>query len=173
MVIVWGSGLYGKVDKVPGVGHVATNFGHLYYFPLIPTQSHFVISEDSSGYQSVPISMSLKSVLMAWFRSALVIGSIVLLITGSVEFSEGQQASGIFTGAVGLGCVGLFFATYYVHMFSQASYDRAMNLADEIGLNEYGRQAIEEYFGVAPKKKSVRRKARKSVYEPDDEYEDY
>jgi len=39
MVIVWGSRLYGKVDVVPGFFHVATRFGHVYYLPLIPTQS--------------------------------------------------------------------------------------------------------------------------------------
>jgi hypothetical protein len=39
MIIVWGSRLYGKVDAVPGLFHVATRFGHIWYLPLIPMGS--------------------------------------------------------------------------------------------------------------------------------------
>ena len=37
MVFVFGSRLYGKVDEVPGIGHVATKFAHFDYMPLVPT----------------------------------------------------------------------------------------------------------------------------------------
>ena len=31
MVIIWGTTHAGKVDEVPGMFHVVTQFGHLYY----------------------------------------------------------------------------------------------------------------------------------------------
>ena len=39
MIIVWGTKLYGKVDEVPGMFHVATRFFHLWYIPLVPLSS--------------------------------------------------------------------------------------------------------------------------------------
>ena len=39
MVYVFGSRLYGKVDNVKGLFHVATKFGHFDYFPLFPMGS--------------------------------------------------------------------------------------------------------------------------------------
>ena len=66
MIIVWGSGLYGDVDAVPGIGRVKTNFGHLYYIPLIPTGSHFIFEESSNGWQGVPIRLSVKSIFTTW-----------------------------------------------------------------------------------------------------------
>ena len=65
MIIVWGSGLYGDVDAIPGIGKVATKFGHLYYLPLIPTGSHFIFQQTTDGWSGVPIGWSMKSIFMA------------------------------------------------------------------------------------------------------------
>ncbi|MEI8381588.1 MAG: hypothetical protein WCJ09_15780 [Planctomycetota bacterium] len=173
MIIIWGSGLYGKVDKVPGVGHVATNFGHLYYIPLIPTQTHFVISESSSGYQSVPIGMSMKSILMAWFRTAMVFGILMLSVTSIIMFSDRHPADGIINAAIAVGCLGALIASYFVRMCAHASYERAMDLADAIGLNEHGRQLLDEHYGVVPRKKKARKVPKRRIESDDDEYEDY
>ncbi|MEZ6055673.1 MAG: hypothetical protein R3C01_03120 [Planctomycetaceae bacterium] len=74
MVIVWGSGLYGKVDEIPGLCHVATKFGHLYYIPLIPVDSVVVFEKTADGWRGIEIGVSLKSVLVAWFRAVMSIG---------------------------------------------------------------------------------------------------
>ena len=90
MIIVWGSGNYGRCEEVPGFCHVVTRFGHLYYLPLIPTTSLAVISEDSNGIRGAEIPISMKSVLLAWFRAALAIGAIVTILMTLVEFADGR-----------------------------------------------------------------------------------
>ncbi len=66
MMIVWGTKLYGQVEKVPGLGHIATEFGHLMFMPLFPTQSYFVLEEDMQTFQAIPIGISGKSVLAGY-----------------------------------------------------------------------------------------------------------
>src|SRR5438874_13693924 len=81
MYIVWGSKLMGKVDVVPGLFHVATKFGHIYYIPLIPTASFVVLSQDGQGFRGVPIGLSIKSILLAWLRVALLIAAVIASCT--------------------------------------------------------------------------------------------
>jgi hypothetical protein len=51
MILIWGSGMYGKCDEVPGICHVATQFGHLWYIPLIPTGTYAIIEKlDDGGF---------------------------------------------------------------------------------------------------------------------------
>src|SRR4051812_36121775 len=69
MYIVWGSKLMGKCDVVPGLFHVATKFGHVYYLPLIPTGSFAVLAQDGTSFRGVPVSMSFKSIMLAWARA--------------------------------------------------------------------------------------------------------
>ena len=69
MVYVFGSRLYGKVDNVKGLFHVATKFGHFDYFPLFPMGSWLVTEKNGNGWRGVPIPVSLKSVLMGWMRA--------------------------------------------------------------------------------------------------------
>ena len=66
MVIIWGTTHAGKVDEVPGMFHVVTQFGHLYYIPLIPTGSYIVLDKHSDGgFRGVSIPISFKSWLIA------------------------------------------------------------------------------------------------------------
>jgi hypothetical protein len=70
MVIIWGSTNAGKVDEVPGgMFHVMTQFGHLYYIPLIPTGSYIVLEKTADGgFRGAPIPISFKSILAGWLR---------------------------------------------------------------------------------------------------------
>jgi hypothetical protein len=45
MIVVFGSTLYGKVESVPGVCHVATRFLHFFFVPLFPTGSWLVVDK--------------------------------------------------------------------------------------------------------------------------------
>ncbi|QRN93605.1 hypothetical protein JRI60_31070 [Archangium violaceum] len=42
-VSVRGTWLFGKVDVVPELGHVATKFFHINLVPLVPIESYFVV----------------------------------------------------------------------------------------------------------------------------------
>jgi len=77
-MIVFGWRLYGFAYLVPGRFHVATNFFHLFGIPLIPIQSWIVTSETSLGWQGKAIGWSGRSIFLAWLRTGLVLGYLVL-----------------------------------------------------------------------------------------------
>src|SRR5262245_61154141 len=82
MIFIWGSRLYGRVDEVPGLFHVATRFGHLWYIPLIPMGSTVIFEKSGNSYRGVPIGLSAKSFLVAWLRAGLIVAAVLLGIFG-------------------------------------------------------------------------------------------
>src|SRR5215207_392847 len=92
MVIIWGTTHAGKVDEVPGLFHVVTQFGHLYYIPLIPTGSYIVLEKNNDGgFRGVSIPISFKSWLVAWLRAGCVLGTIALTIMTVVMMADIQR----------------------------------------------------------------------------------
>ena len=145
MVIWFGKRLYGKVDEVPGVFHVATQFFHLQFFPLIPLQSLIVLA-GTDGERGVPTAMSLKSVLMAWFRAFLLISMIGCVVWGIVEMAEASNRNrpvGPALVAPIVGFVGTTACYWFSVRFSRAGFDRARDLAVQVGLPE---EVIEQLF---------------------------
>src|SRR4051812_50211547 len=99
MIYIFGSRLYGKVDQVPGVFHVATKFGHLNFIPLIPMESYIVLSTQGKQFSGVRIPMSGKSVLVTWGRALSVVAAAVGVIVSLIMFggsSSGGGESGAF-----------------------------------------------------------------------------
>ena len=144
MVVFYGTQLYGKVDKVPMLGHVATSFFYLQFVPLIPLGS-FLVLEDGQG--SISVGFSFKSLLVAWLRTALVFGAIGLLIAGIIAAGD-QSAVGMVVGMGGaIFCVGSMIGSYYLPFVGQASYERAMALADQIGVRPEFRLTLEVHYG--------------------------
>jgi hypothetical protein len=90
MVIIWGTRLMGKVDAVPGKYFVATQFGHLYYLPLIPKGTYLVFSQNPNGFNGVLIPFSLKSYLLAWLRWAGVLCFGIMALMTLLEFCDGK-----------------------------------------------------------------------------------
>jgi hypothetical protein len=84
-MLVLGTRLFGAVDQVPGVFHIATKFLHLNFIPLIPTGSALILDKKLTEGELVGVEIGLcfKSVLAAWVRAALVFGTIV---TGFLTF---------------------------------------------------------------------------------------
>ncbi len=78
MIIVYGSRLYGRALVVPGVFHVATEFAHIYYIPLIPIRSWIVFSQQGRRWEGKPIGWSLRSILCAWGRAACLTAAIAM-----------------------------------------------------------------------------------------------
>ena len=64
-MIVFGVRKYGRVDETP-VGHVATRFVHVWFIPLVPLSSHFVVSEDGNSFQGKPMPLSGRSVFAGY-----------------------------------------------------------------------------------------------------------
>jgi hypothetical protein len=72
-MIVFGLRKFGWVDQVEGLGTVATTFFHIMFVPLIPTGSHLMVDDD----RGISVPLSMKSVLVAWFRSFLFWGALL------------------------------------------------------------------------------------------------
>src|SRR5262245_24013252 len=85
-MIVYGIRLYGYCDAIPGVGHVATQFIHIWFVPLVPVKGFFVL--EGEGNRGVPIPMRGKSVLSAWLRMGLFFGGIACAIGGIALLAE-------------------------------------------------------------------------------------
>ena len=147
MVIVWGSKLMGKVDVVPGLFHVATKFGHLWYLPLIPTGTFVVLSESGDAFQGVQISTSLKSIAFAWLRAFMLIQVVAALLWVVMMAAEGKRGEGVGpTVYAAVVCVLGWFVTWS-KTCTQASAKRAAQLADQIGLSDAGVEHLLKVYG--------------------------
>ncbi len=145
MVIIWGSRLYGKVDVVPGLFHVETKFGHLWYIPLIPFGSFLVLNKEGNAWNGVRIPMSFKSILLAWLRIGLLMGVFSnALLTVALS---GVRDTWV-VPAILCACFATAFALLKFHKFAtRASYQRACQLGEIVGMSTEGRRRIDEIYG--------------------------
>jgi hypothetical protein len=134
---------------VPGFFHVATRFGHVYYLPLIPTQSFIVLGQNGDHFKGVPIPMSAKSVFIAWVRAFLFVACIALSIAALVNLQDRDPTTWITCAALAVGA-GLLcgFVTWHKST-TRASLNRACALGQLIGLNEAGMAEIYKIYGEA------------------------
>jgi hypothetical protein len=150
---VFGTRLFGKVDTVPGVFHVATKCFHINFVPLIPVQTYVVISQDGRQFRGVPVSLSFKSFGMAWLRLIAglisIVGAILIPLasTGNPHDKE-MLVPGIGMVVVGVVLLGL---SYKFKPITHASYDRACSLAKKAGFTDEVIAQIHGVYGVTPK----------------------
>ncbi|MGZ3475369.1 MAG: hypothetical protein ACXWUG_14580, partial [Polyangiales bacterium] len=90
-MIVFGLRKFGRCDDLEGDIHVATKFFHIWFIPLIPTESFLVLAEEDKGFRGIKLPMSGKSVFAAYFRTSMV----ALAITGVVLFPFGLVLTAI------------------------------------------------------------------------------
>src|SRR5438552_2050914 len=138
MIVFFGQRLYGKVDHVPGLFYVATQFFYLQFVPLIPTGTYLVLdgSEDGGNFRGKQITLSGKSVLFGWLRAGCIMGGIGLLVAALITFLEmgkkGELSHAPFVlGFLGAGALALFWASYYL---GRPSLHRALRHAADLGL---------------------------------------
>jgi hypothetical protein len=147
MVIVWGTTNAGKVDQVPGgTFHVVTRFGHVYYIPLIPTASYVVLEElGDGGFNGAQIPLSFKSILAGWLRGGSIVailGSIVATLLMVFDARNGPLAWALPVVVGSVATVTLVLA-YKLKFFTEASYERAKELAQHVGLSDMGQLMLE------------------------------
>jgi hypothetical protein len=138
--MIYGTRLFGKVDAVPGMFHVATKFFHINFMPLIPTQGWLVVERDGSDWKGIAIPVSMKSVLVAWIRLVLfwcaLLGLLNALAGSLVPLTIGL-----------LGLVG-FIGSYRWSWISTADVERAMELAQQAGLGPEAVNHIRLVYGL-------------------------
>jgi hypothetical protein len=153
MAVHIGTKLMGKVDEVPRLGYVATQFFHVNYLPLIPTGTYFVLGEAGDEFQGVAIPFSPKSILMAWLRAALFLAFILAVVFTIIAVADKKTPAAIGLGVGGGLVIAAFCATYYIPFISRAGYHRAIELGRRVGATdefllmlevEYGRKTAAE-----------------------------
>jgi hypothetical protein len=150
MIIVFGTRLFGKVDEVPGLGHVVTRFFHVYYFPLIPYESFLVLAKSGDQFRGAKIPLSAKSVFVAWLRAGAIVGAVIAGIIALAEFAGPHRHPDwllpLFTLLI---AAGAFTFTKTYHGITSASYARACRLGEQVGLNERGLAELRAVYGEA------------------------
>ena len=145
-----GEHIYGVVDQVPGVMHVGTRIVHFNFLPCIPMGSVVVVDRRTAGEKmQIKTRFSLKSVVWAYVRLSLLWGALILLAVGViVHDQEGRRGNAPpWFQSPGLWMMVLsglsFLGWWYSHKMTHASYARAIELADAIGLD---REYVDESF---------------------------
>jgi len=132
MFIYFGERMCGKVDRVPGVCHVATRFIHIYFLPVAPVRSYLVIegSEQKDGrFNGLKLPYRWKSVLVGYARAwvgmlVLLFGILLATSLGKVFAAWGD--AGVIDAAAGAVLLGLtaavFFAPVRWAVFAQLAF---------------------------------------------------
>src|SRR5216684_327977 len=109
MIFFFGSRNYGKVDHVPGLFYLSTQFFYLQFVPLIPTGTHLIIdgSEQGDGFRGVKVGLSGKSVFFAYLRAICMLGGIAAIILGFVEMANHEMLPAIAMIASGIAGIAL------------------------------------------------------------------
>jgi hypothetical protein len=131
---------FGRVDSVPGLFHVETRFLHIWWFPVIPLDSHVFLDARYSfhGHRRQRIPMRWKSVWVAWSRAFSLLAVFALICAGAMclalEPSDARLHPGvlaIWTWSLALLAGGFYWWSY---SWESASLTRALNLAERVGL---------------------------------------
>lgn len=150
MYISWGTDLYGSVDEIPGVGHVATKFGFINYVPILPMGTYFVVAQTGDGWRGVDLPVSFKSILVAWLRTAAFIGIISTGIWLAIEgfaYRDNRPNDVLAAGVWFAACVCVMWASMKWRLLVGASYERAIEIADQIKAGDEMRIHIEFVYG--------------------------
>jgi hypothetical protein len=126
-MIIYGKRLYGRVDYVPNLFYVGTQFFHLYFMPIAPLTSFIILdgTENKGAFQGTKTGFSLRSILVAYLRSALTVGGMVILFAGLGSRSMLYLSLGALC-LVGACCP---------REWLKASPERAAALATELGVS--------------------------------------
>jgi hypothetical protein len=136
MIIIFGTRPYGKVDEIPGLGFVATEFFHVYYVPLIPFRTRFIVRKDADGFYGGNLPLSFKSIFTGWFRAASVFALLIGVTIATINITNDR--SPLTTRALwGAGIIVLGMIVMWINrkMFRTASYPRAVELAETLGMD--------------------------------------
>ena len=106
MIVIWGSGLYGTVHRVPGLCRTETAFAHMYFFPLFPMRTYLVldggqfppgtltpageVKRTRYGIIGIRVRLSWLSVLMTYAR---ILFAVVTLASGFMVYVLCQEVA--------------------------------------------------------------------------------
>ncbi len=126
MAGVHGERLYGYVDRVPGLGYVATQFFHFNFVPIFPMGS-YAVPEVVTAPLVTPrrIPLNLKSVLVGYFRGWVGLATIVLFAVCGIQSLEAildaKPGDALAALAIGVGVVA-YAAVWWAMIASHKSW---------------------------------------------------
>jgi len=123
---------YGKIDHVPGLFYVVTQFNCANGIPVDPKKSYLVY--DDGRERGVKIRFRWKSVCFAWFRALMLLAAGSFPIFGAiVAFGQNPDfIAGIVWVVLAVCGLGLFFGSYCIIRIGR---DEAARIAEEAGLD--------------------------------------
>ena len=149
MFFVFGKRLMGKCDAVPGLFHVSTQFFHINYVPLIPLQTYIVLSTDGKTFRGVPVGFSPKPLAFAWGRMITLIAAVGLSGFAIAQCADARAGTPdkliAVIGAV-LAVMSFVFLMWH-RVCTKASFNRACQLGQQLGLNEAGFAQLYQIYG--------------------------
>ena len=150
-MIIYGTRLFGRCDEIEGVGHVATQFCHVYFCPLCPLGSFFVFNGDrftndtpmpmqmlcccddccgSNTRRVATIPFHAWSAGLAYFQTFAIVVGIFALLNGAGLFSVNPILGIVFFLG---GCL-LITASYKAYQSGRyATFDQAKAIANSLG----------------------------------------
>lgn len=177
MVIFHGTRLYGKVDQVPGLFHVATQFFYVQFVPFIPIGTYIVFDgtvRDDGTFKGQKLGLSFKSVLIAYIRVALFLAGCGLLVAASIMAFEILDKAGRLDWMPVIILVALsalmFFAFWGSYRLTHAGPTRALKLANKVGITP---EEVAKYFAHRMKNEEVDSLAEKLQGSQAPQAEDY
>lgn len=134
MFVHAGTLLYGKVDQVPGLLHVATQFLHVNFVPLWPMSSFVVIEgieRNEDDPPGVAIAMNYRSVFFAWLRTGMTVGGGAAALSAMIEGFRclTHRGDAPYAAAMAVASVVLFGLLPLTYRLTRATPLRALALA--------------------------------------------
>ena len=130
MSFIIGTTLFGKVDEIPEVGHVATVFFHVCFIPLVPMQTWFILEDQEGaplvGWNGAKIESCGKSIGRAYLRSLLFWATLYFALSAVPGLSEGIGET-ILRSLAAATCLGLLWFSY---SSNKATLGRALGVAE-------------------------------------------
>ncbi len=167
-MIVYGVRKFGKVDALENGAHVATQFVHIWFVPLIPLKTHLVVSEDGNNYQGIPLPFSFKSLLAAWLRCFLVFSTLGALAVMFAAIAEGEIEgldAVIAAPIAGVAAAALIATFVLSYRFFKPSPERARELEAKMG-GGVDEALLEAILAQAASRKESEASAPPSVTSP-------
>lgn len=139
-----GTRLYGRVDEVPGVFYVSTDWYHVNLVPYYPLTSVVVSCRPRGAAQPRPIGNSAKSIWLVRFRIALILfGLLCWAFAQAHRFRPEPTAQERFWGGlITLTAAAILFAGTFSPLVRRASPSRARELARIVGFSEADAEEI-------------------------------
>lgn len=94
MFVYYGTRHCGPVDAIAELGEVRTRFFHVWFVPLIPIGSMFITEDTDDGVRGSKVGLSLKSIFVAWSRTALFFSVIGLGVFCAATAMDAVDATG-------------------------------------------------------------------------------